>query len=1113
MGGSAKEDSTNNVSLNTSKYERRNRKQTEKGEKLAKERSKKRRRSSGKKRTLCCETCDTGIHDEDHKVCSECHGMLHNQCTVVLNEIENYCSKCVSQLKWDDIDDYQVPRDAVTHKWRGEWRSPRTIEQNRLKALARLQEKRNHQQLIEATVLLEQDVKDQLEKLKQSPLVNQRDIAEIEMLISKDDAEERNNESEKQHGKTDNSDLNDGIESDTEGKKESSELAREHDVAESEMVNGKEKDESEKQHEMIESHDLNNDGQEVISNNGDQEKKTEDDLVENGSIDISVTVQHVTEETAVMRSKGTITVTETIEPLDAKEAEEITAAKSQELLTVSEIDKPLDSTGQETIGIVQHVTDEMIEETAATKSEEMLTVTEPIESLGGEEENIAAANSQELLTVSEIDKPRDGAGQETHDDEIEGTEEKEEEEFVIKQVQQSYPNQESNYKKQVRFDIDSDICSSSDDEASTEYLSADEFTTEEDEDDSCEETDSVERSKSEEEILINADKFDKVLGSNELLTDTEISPPISDLSATPENLQSISSAQNMVVGNTGNEKSPSSVNNISPVSIPPEIEGEYFIEHDGSKEFTCKLCTYTSTSKSGIKNHLTRTHKIQKTLMHSPKEYCKKCKKEIKKKIDAGQCIECKGMEHYRCTQTGKQHKEQYLNGLPFKCVQCCLPGILILPEVDVRNTAKEVPEDNQKNPKTAEEELPDTSQEKSKSHSKTNTETSNCTSKQLKKDNVTLTQRLKELMEKEGQTTIEMKLLRVDNIKLNDRIQELEKENETLLSKETDIRAENKSLSDDLKLLKIENNKIKEVALEVQRVLTTAIKDANLHTLEKDQEIERLIKTCERLKAENVSYKELLSPEMTHQRSLQCREQSRSTASDSYKGDNGPFDIAVTSTDHERVIRYKPAPPDTLVVNSDDDEEDNDHDVEEERGNRSYHHDTDEERDDRSDYNPPPAKEFEKQKVRYCHFYNRSGCNTPNCRYLHDLAPLCEKFQVGRCNRKLCMYRHEKKGNFQDGHRHKPPDQPREYQNGWESGNDHHEQQQQQQWIPIGERTEFQMHQEPSYTRELPHHRYRYTREPNSHHQTYSQQQFPTKFNQTNNNRVRSSQTYPPRI
>ena len=55
-----------------------------------------------------------------------------------------------------------------------------------------------------------------------------------------------------------------------------------------------------------------------------------------------------------------------------------------------------------------------------------------------------------------------------------------------------------------------------------------------------------------------------------------------------------------------------------------------------------------------------------------------------------------------------------------------------------------------------------------------------------------------------------------------------------------------------------------------------------------------------------------------------------------------------------------------------------------------------------------PPNPDMN-SKVRYCHFYNRNGCNTPNCSFVHEVAPVCKSYtKHGKCARRLCMYRHE---------------------------------------------------------------------------------------------------------
>ena len=135
------------------------------------------------------------------------------------------------------------------------------------------------------------------------------------------------------------------------------------------------------------------------------------------------------------------------------------------------------------------------------------------------------------------------------------------------------------------------------------------------------------------------------------------------------------------------------------------------------------------------------------------------------------------------------------------------------------------------------------------------------------------------------------MKLLSADNTKLCDRIKELEAENSDLHLQKTELLNGNKALVEKLNVLTIENSKTKEVALEVQKVLTTAMKEANFSTFNKDKEIERLVKENERLKAENTTYKELLSLEVVHLRSLRSRDlTSKDTGTSSPHNNNNPL-------------------------------------------------------------------------------------------------------------------------------------------------------------------------------------------------------------------------------
>ena len=123
-------------------YAQRNRKQTEKGEKLAEDRRKK--RSSGAKKSLNCSTCTHSMLKSESEQCSICTGPLHKQCTVVMNNGSICCKECMKNCPWDEIEDIDenihIPKDAAL------WRDKDQIEQYRITALARLTKKTQQQQ-------------------------------------------------------------------------------------------------------------------------------------------------------------------------------------------------------------------------------------------------------------------------------------------------------------------------------------------------------------------------------------------------------------------------------------------------------------------------------------------------------------------------------------------------------------------------------------------------------------------------------------------------------------------------------------------------------------------------------------------------------------------------------------------------------------------------------------------------------------------------------------------------------------------------------------------------------------------------------------------------------
>ena len=134
-------------SRTTSKYEKRQRKQTEKGEKLTQEIKKKKRSSQNKKMSMC-KTCESGIEDLScSQSCCVCSQPMHIMCTIMLNGDGIYCSKCVGQLKWEEIEEFEASNSIkhlilnVPTKTGVRWCSPGQIEQKRLAAVARRKER------------------------------------------------------------------------------------------------------------------------------------------------------------------------------------------------------------------------------------------------------------------------------------------------------------------------------------------------------------------------------------------------------------------------------------------------------------------------------------------------------------------------------------------------------------------------------------------------------------------------------------------------------------------------------------------------------------------------------------------------------------------------------------------------------------------------------------------------------------------------------------------------------------------------------------------------------------------------------------------------------------
>ena len=325
--------------------------------------------------------------------------------------------------------------------------------------------------------------------------------------------------------------------------------------------------------------------------------------------------------------------------------------------------------------------------------------------------------------------------------------------------------------------------------------------------------------------------------------------------------------------------------------------------------------------------------------------------------------------------------------------------------------------------------------------------------------------------------------------------MKELEKENAVLITEKAEILQETETLRKQLEALKVENSKTREVALEVQKVLTEAMKDANFHTFNKDKEIEKLVKENERLKAENSTYKELLSPAIVQQRALESREIATKTQARNNNSDNHIY-VGDPRTEAAKDGEVYTCPMVTVPAKntasfdgseSKQDAEDEDDFYPERRPDLN----------ETSNHSPGQQRSRNREeKARFCHFYNRNGCNIPNCSFVHDVAPICGEYLKGRCKRRFCQFRHENKENFQHSSTRKPPDQER-----------HQGQDSQNRWVSIGpKKPPYQMEQ-PHSDRRLPHHRYRYKKDPQ---QDQDQWDHSADY-QNNSNRLTSYQSYPP--
>ena len=189
--------------------------------------------------------------------------------------------------------------------------------------------------------------------------------------------------------------------------------------------------------------------------------------------------------------------------------------------------------------------------------------------------------------------------------------------------------------------------------------------------------------------------------------------------------------------------------------------------------------------------------------------------------------------EHYTCTQIGKKHKQEFRDGtLTFKCVQCCLPG-LILDDIFIE----------------ANEDAKSKSQEK---------KTRENTSDSVKADPA-LFLAMEELSKQNDETQRKMEGIIMDNTMLTNEIKKLMEEKNKLLHNNNNLAAEFNKMKQDYSNLQIDYNKAKDSALNNQTTLRARAKEAKVELEKCEIEIAKQQKQIDQLRAENSTYKDLI--------------------------------------------------------------------------------------------------------------------------------------------------------------------------------------------------------------------------------------------------------------
>ena len=489
----------------------------------------------------------------------------------------------------------------------------------------------------------------------------------------------------------------------------------------------------------------------------------------------------------------------------------------------------------------------------------------------------------------------------------------------------------------------------------------------------------------------------------------------------------------------GTEKVPDTVPHTEPNIIHTVEYTEYFTETTNDhnvRVYLCKLCNFSSTTSCGIKNHIRGSHKELKLTKDKNKnvgkDKCRRCDKFIHTE-DVGECVICKGKEHFGCTKTGKEHKLDYKNGeLTFTCVECCLPGF------------KKTQESLHRHYDTC-----------SCNNPETNGHEKHCTKSKVENEKLINAN----------------KLLTSDNSELVKEVKALTRQLLVLKKENNQVKQDYEEMQNKYKILEVTYKKAKELSRTMQNASNDAIKDANMQNFKKEAEIHKLEKLNQKLVAENQTYESLLSDQINHQRIIEGETHGGSTyqsggienrngyavddewyESGNYDEDN-PYDEyqsgGIENRDSYTVDdewydsgNYDENNPYNEYYGSQNDDysyDDWNEGCEVSQSHRKlgksivdkglYYDSRSENKRDRDDDvitiecdkksqrkvilqenadNSSRMPSENKKKKVYCYFFNNKKCTRKNCRFLHEIAPACRQFRTeGKCSQKMCMYSH----------------------------------------------------------------------------------------------------------